>query len=331
MFAVTPGIQERFGAGRCPTRRSPSWPSPAPRSEPRSRGCARSSRSCSATHGPIDGLAGQPVGQVLVSVERAAQCAARRPVGRRRGGRRRDPLPDPRHVVPGDRRAQDRRPVLPAEAKGLLKAAIRDDNPVIFLEHKRLYSVEAPAPEPGEVIPLGRGADRRGGRGHHDRLRRQGRARRSRGGRTAGGRSRHRRRGHRPAHAAAARRRHRVESVTRPIGCGGQEEPRSAGGRRGCSAFWRRMGCTTSTTMGSRRRRVSNPGQPAPQDAFILGVHRHCCGCAGAVETGGGGSGELSRATLEVVMPRLSESMEEGTIVAGWAGRRSHRLRASRG
>jgi pyruvate/2-oxoglutarate/acetoin dehydrogenase E1 component len=46
-------------------------------------------------------------------------------------------------------------PSSPAEAKGLLKAAIRDDNPVLFLEHKRLYSVKGPAPEE-EVIPLGR-------------------------------------------------------------------------------------------------------------------------------------------------------------------------------
>ena len=38
-------------------------------------------------------------------------------------------------------------PSSPAEAKGLLKAAIRDDNPVIFLEHKRLYSVKGPPPE----------------------------------------------------------------------------------------------------------------------------------------------------------------------------------------
>jgi pyruvate/2-oxoglutarate/acetoin dehydrogenase E1 component len=41
------------------------------------------------------------------------------------------------------------------EAKGLLKGAIRDDNPVIFLEHKRLYSVKGPAPAPDEAIPLG--------------------------------------------------------------------------------------------------------------------------------------------------------------------------------
>jgi len=46
-------------------------------------------------------------------------------------------------------------PSSPAEAKGLLKASIRDDNPVIFLEHKRLYSVKGEAPEDDVVIPLG--------------------------------------------------------------------------------------------------------------------------------------------------------------------------------
>jgi pyruvate/2-oxoglutarate/acetoin dehydrogenase E1 component len=45
-------------------------------------------------------------------------------------------------------------PSSPAEAKGLLKASIRDENPVIFLEHKRLYSVKGPPPEE-EIIPLG--------------------------------------------------------------------------------------------------------------------------------------------------------------------------------
>jgi pyruvate/2-oxoglutarate/acetoin dehydrogenase E1 component len=46
-------------------------------------------------------------------------------------------------------------PSSPADAKGLLKSAIRDDNPVIFLEHKRLYSVKGPPPA-DETVPLGR-------------------------------------------------------------------------------------------------------------------------------------------------------------------------------
>jgi pyruvate/2-oxoglutarate/acetoin dehydrogenase E1 component len=52
-------------------------------------------------------------------------------------------------------------PSSPAEAKGLLKGAIRDDNPVLFLEHKRLYSVKGP--EGDDVIPLGRAAVAREG------------------------------------------------------------------------------------------------------------------------------------------------------------------------
>ncbi len=55
-------------------------------------------------------------------------------------------------------------PSSPAEAKGLLKASIRDENPVIFLEHKRLYSVKGPAPAPDSVIPLGRANVARPGR-----------------------------------------------------------------------------------------------------------------------------------------------------------------------
>jgi acetoin:2,6-dichlorophenolindophenol oxidoreductase subunit beta len=52
-------------------------------------------------------------------------------------------------------------PSSPGEAKGLLKGAIRDDNPVLFLEHKRLYSVKGP--EGPDVIPLGQAAVAREG------------------------------------------------------------------------------------------------------------------------------------------------------------------------
>jgi pyruvate dehydrogenase E1 component beta subunit len=57
-------------------------------------------------------------------------------------------------------------PSTPYDVKGLLKAAIRDDNPVIFYEHKLLYETRGPAPEVGEdyVIPIGRGDIKRPGR-----------------------------------------------------------------------------------------------------------------------------------------------------------------------
>jgi pyruvate/2-oxoglutarate/acetoin dehydrogenase E1 component len=41
------------------------------------------------------------------------------------------------------------------DAKGLLKAAIRDDNPVMFIEHKMLYSTKGPVPEEEYIIPFG--------------------------------------------------------------------------------------------------------------------------------------------------------------------------------
>jgi pyruvate/2-oxoglutarate/acetoin dehydrogenase E1 component len=49
-------------------------------------------------------------------------------------------------------------PSSPADAKGLLVSAIRDDNPVIFLESKLLYiAAAAPVPKDLYAIPIGRG------------------------------------------------------------------------------------------------------------------------------------------------------------------------------
>jgi len=47
-------------------------------------------------------------------------------------------------------------PSTPYDAKGLLTAAIREDNPVIFLEHKMLYPLKGPVPAEPYAIPLGR-------------------------------------------------------------------------------------------------------------------------------------------------------------------------------
>ena len=54
-------------------------------------------------------------------------------------------------------------PSTPYDAKGLLVSAIRDDNPVVFLEHKMLYGSEQEVPEEAYSIPLGQADIKREG------------------------------------------------------------------------------------------------------------------------------------------------------------------------
>ena len=100
-------------------------------------------------------------------------------------------------------------PAGPAEAFGLLAAAIRDDDPVLVFEHKALYGRKEEVGDGEQVIPLGRaravraGAGRHPGRAVHHGRHLPGRRRRT-------GRRGRRGRGHRPAHAGAAGRRGRA-------------------------------------------------------------------------------------------------------------------------
>jgi acetoin:2,6-dichlorophenolindophenol oxidoreductase subunit beta len=64
------------------------------------------------------------------------------------------------HHIPGLKVAM---PSTPADAKGLLKTAIRDDDPVIFIEHKLLYLTQGEVPDGELLVPFGEAAIRRPG------------------------------------------------------------------------------------------------------------------------------------------------------------------------
>jgi pyruvate/2-oxoglutarate/acetoin dehydrogenase E1 component len=95
---------------------------------------------------PMDSLVNQAAKFWYISNEQGTVPLVVRSAVGAGGPLRGDPLADPRDLVPGRPGLKIAFPSSPAEAKGLLKAAIRDDNPVVFLEHKRLYSVKGPPP-----------------------------------------------------------------------------------------------------------------------------------------------------------------------------------------
>lgn len=55
-------------------------------------------------------------------------------------------------------------PSEPADVKGLMKAAIRDEDPVMFFQHKLLFAQKGPVPEGEYVVPLGKGEIKRHGK-----------------------------------------------------------------------------------------------------------------------------------------------------------------------
>src|SRR5438477_11648504 len=164
VFAVTPGIQERFGAERV---------FDTPISELAITGAAFGA-AVTGLRPIIEIMFGDFMGLAMDSLvnqsakywylsneQRSAPLVVRSAVG---GGGRFGAIHSQTHAtwfqgIPGLKIAF---PSSPAEAKGLLKGAIRDENPVLFLEHKRLYSVKGSPPEQ-EIVPLGRaGIARRG-------------------------------------------------------------------------------------------------------------------------------------------------------------------------
>jgi pyruvate dehydrogenase E1 component beta subunit len=54
-------------------------------------------------------------------------------------------------------------PATPADAKGLLKSAIRDDNPVVFMEGEMLYNTKGEVPEGEHIVPIGKADIKRAG------------------------------------------------------------------------------------------------------------------------------------------------------------------------
>ena len=203
-------------------------------------------------------------------------------------------------------------PSTPADGKALLKAAIRDDNPVIFIEHESLYGVRGEVPEgEDEVLRFGEAAVRREGGDvtivgvlKMAQVAEQAAS-------EAGRRARRRGRGDRPAHAAPARPRHDPR-------VGPQDQPR--GDRRGGLAArrHRRQHGDADHRAGLRRPRRAGPAGDRRRRPHAVLETARAGGDSARGARGQRGAGDLGGGALmaEIVMPRLSDSMEEGTILA---------------
>ncbi len=110
--------------------------------------------------------------QAPADVRRAAQRAHRLPRAQRLGASRsarstRTRWSTSTRTIPGLKVVA---PAIAADAKGLLKAAIRDDNPVLFMESETLYNVKGEVPDdPDLLVPIGKAPRRARRQGRHHR------------------------------------------------------------------------------------------------------------------------------------------------------------------
>ncbi len=204
-------------------------------------------------------------------------------------------------------------PATAADAKGLLKSAIRDENPVVFIEHESLYGVRGEVPEGEQLVPFGVARTAREGsdvtivgisRMALTAERAAGTL--SRGARRRGGSDR-------STDPAPARPRH-------DPGLGPADEPLRHS-RGGLASRWRRRepgGPDRRTGLRPpRRARREGHGRGRP-DALLQAARGHRLS-ARAADRGSGtchAQQDGPRLMSEIiVMPRLSDTMEEGIIL----------------
>src|SRR6266513_328079 len=193
-------------------------------------------------------------------------------------------------------------PSTPADAKGLLRSAVRDHDPVLYLEHKKMYrSVRGEVPDGDFTVPIGPSAVRRPGR---DRGRSRGRAHAPAAGHEDDSRERcaHQPRADRPRGQPVWRLRggdrgHDRRGRVQVPGCPADPAGRSGGPRRSLLCADRRVVYD--------HRRQDRRGRAHPGSLLAR---------AGRDRTRSVRDREGATMATNIKMPQLGESVHEGTI-----------------